>query len=178
MHILFLTGNNQKNVEWATLLKQKFQDHGIEGSLVYSDIWKIDKNGDLDMEREFQDAQKILKNIKEYVICSVATGGLISLKGMYEKQFLPSRCIFIGIPIVWGYDRFSHENAWLNNFNIPSLFIQKISDPITSAAMLERVLKKHKIQNSRVHELVGHTHTYNETDEIFEECMEFLEDGK
>lgn len=176
MHILFLTGNNKRNVDWAQTLKTKFEQVGYTTSLIHSDTWKMDNSGDLDMSYEFSESVKTLKNINEYVICSISTGGLIALKGMYEKIYKPAKCIFIGIPIVWGYDRYSHENAWLEHMNIPSLYIQKNADPITSSGMLQRILRKTNVQNSRLHELVGHTHTYNETDEIFEECMEFLRD--
>lgn len=177
MHILFLTGNNQRNVEWAKTLKSTFERVGYTASLIYSDTWKMDTSGDLDMSYEFEESARILKEIHDYIICSISTGGLIALRGMYEKKYTPKKCIFIGIPIVWGYDRFSHENAWLEHLHVPSLFIQKNADPITSSGMLKRILKKTNVQNSRLHELVGHTHTYNETDEIFEECVEFLRMG-
>lgn len=172
MKLVLLPGNNKSNKEWIEKVESELKDLFSSTSIQYYQHWKDDKPLiDFDLE-----ANKLVENNKEadIVIFAKSAGTLLTLKSIKNNLIIPKKCIFAGVPINWARENNFDAELWLEEYNIPTLFIQNTNDPVFSFKELKELLAEKKLKNYKIIELPGNSHDYKDLNKLRELIVSFL----
>lgn len=165
MNLILVPGNHKFNKQWIESVKDCFNDIFDVIKIQYYKHWETGQNM-IDLEHELQVLVNTTKQLDNYIIFAKSAGIIFALKGIYEKNIRPDKCIFLGTPIQWAKHYNFNIDLWLENYSVPSLFIQKTNDPAMLFKNLERYLEQRKVKNHEIIEIPGNTHDYEDLEKI------------
>ncbi|MBI4973613.1 hypothetical protein HZC27_03325 [Candidatus Roizmanbacteria bacterium] len=122
----------------------------------------------IDLNYELNALSKLIQTekIDDYVIFAKSAGTLLTIKGIHEGVLNPQKCIFLGVPINWAYHYKFNIDAWIQNYSIPTLFIQQTNDLYYSFKELKSYLNGFSVKNSQIFEVAGSDHHYSNIEEM------------
>lgn len=173
MDLVLLPGNSILNKEWIEDVKVALEPNFKTSYILYYDHWKTSDEL-IDLDRELGELVKITKGLDNYIIFAKSAGCLLTLKGVYQGQIYPEKCIFTGTAILWGQEHGFDGEKWLKEYSIPTLFIQKTNDPVIAASDLYKLLKELDIPNYQFQEISGNDHNYENIPQLKEFITEFI----
>lgn len=167
MKIIILAGDNKKhNKIWNEKISKSLNeslDTSVHSLHYYH--WETFEQETMNLDLELDRLTQIIGKEKEYIICAKTAGILITLKGIYEGRLNPSKCIFMGMPIIWARLNNYQIDKWLSkNNDIETLVIQKESDPAMYCDELENYLEEKKLSNIKLIKISGTDMYYEDYD--------------
>ena len=165
MHLILLGGNNAKNKALIESIHSHTKDLFDETYIHYYQHWKT---GDelIDFETEAKNLASQLPE-EQYAIFAKSAGSLLALKMIHEDLLQPKFCVFAGTAILWGRHYNLPVDTWLEEYSIPTTFIQNEQDPTMSFTELDALLKERHVANSRLVQIPNNdTHHYTDLDLI------------
>ncbi len=176
MNLIILGGYSDYNKEWVENIRKTFGGLFNSVEILYYENWK-DYKEDVDIRSEVENLKKLAEGKNDLVIFAKSVGVALTLQAIRNGYIKPIKCIFAGTAYEW-----SKENGWdmdelLNNFAIPSLFIQQTNDRTTSSTVLREVLNKSGVKNYNLLELPGEDHKYNDIQEIIKNVEPFIKNN-
>jgi hypothetical protein len=173
MKLILLAGNGLSNKKWIEDIEHALKPLFGETYVQYYKHWET--GGKLiDLNEELSRLQDLTKNFSEHTFFAKSAGTLLVLKGVKEGKLKPSRCIFVGTAIGWGRAEHFDVDLWLENYSIPTLFIQKSFDPACSYHELEELLKDKNAKNFSLEETEGNDHSYNDMETLKDVVKNFV----
>lgn len=127
MNLLILSGNAKINKEWSEEVGMKLKDMFDEIEMPSYLHWE-DEDGDIDLDAELDRLDDAIGHWDEYVVFAKSAGSLLTLKAISEGIIAPNKCVFIGFPFKWAKKKGYEINKWIEDCNVPVLFIQKEKD--------------------------------------------------
>jgi hypothetical protein len=176
MHLVLLPGNSKYNKEWIDEVRDYLGDLFVSTHVLYYDHWFVEEDIEIDLEVEQKKLLAIVENLDEYVIFAKSAGSLVTIKSIHEKLIEPKFCIFTGHPVNWARYRNYPVEQWIKDYAIPTLFIQKTTDPVFSFKELGEYLQLHNVQNLKLVEQEGDDHHYSDLALLRSEIEAFLGD--
>jgi len=173
MKLILLAGNSSSNKTWIEKVENILKPFFEETRIQYYKHWSSGAEL-IDFDDELLALQNLVSDFSEYIIFAKSAGALLALKGVKEGAIKPSKCIFAGTAINWGKANNFDVDAWLNKYSVPTLFIQKTSDPTCSYQELEMILKDRNITNFNIKEITGDDHSYDDMEMLKEEVASFI----
>ncbi len=128
----------------------------------------------IDMEFEAQKVAEEVKDWSDYFVFAKSIGGVLTLKGIYEKTLRPIKCLFVGAAIFEGGESNFPVAKWVEGYSTPTLFIQKTADPVVSFNDLKNYLGTKDLKNYSLKEIPGDNHSYDDLEYLKEEMTEFI----
>ena len=90
------------------------------------------------------------------------------------KDIKPTACIFAGTAVGWAQATQENFDSWLQDYSVPTLFIQKTSDPAIAAEDLNELLTDSNAQNYKLLEIPGDNHDYEDINLLVNSSLEFM----
>jgi len=174
MKLILLSGNSYTHKEWIEQVEDSLRDLFDSTYIQYYKHWE-DKSPVIHLDHEL-DVLKTAVDPKdpEYVVFAKSAGTLLALSAVNKGIFKPKRCIFVGLPVVWGRTNGFEVDSWIQDYSINTLFIQKTHDPAMFFSDLELYLQDKKVVNSSLVELPGDDHYYGDLALLKAKIAEFL----
>lgn len=177
MKTILLGGNNPTNIFWLESMEKELKKKLNDVFVHRYSHW--DTNVELiDLDKELENLRTELESAKQYVIVGKSAGVLLALKGISESKLHPSACVFLGIPVLWGWEKGFDVDRWIKGFSVPTLFIHKSGDPAIASDALKNLLKESGAKNYKLHIIPGEEHEYAEYKELSQTIISFLKDQK
>lgn len=174
MNLILLPGNNpEHNRNWIQLISFALKEYFDVIQIQEYRHWEL-TGGLPDVEHEVLTLNQAAVVMGDYVIFGKSAGALIALDAIYQHKVNPQKCIFIGLAVHFAEQNSLQIHTWLQNYSIPTLFIQKTGDWAASFAELEKILQERNVQNYQLLEIPGEDHEYNEVELIREKVATFL----
>lgn len=173
MNLILLPGNNKSNKEWIQKIEVELKDLFDSTLIQYYDHWK-DNKPIIDLDLELNELVK--NNNAVDVVFAKSAGILLALKAIKNHLIKPKKCIFVGFPINWARINNFDIDIWLENYQIPTMFIQNSEDPAFSFKDLREFLYKKALKNYDIVELPGNSHDYNDISKLRKLIVTFLND--
>jgi len=174
MDLILLSGNSKMTKEWIESVEEKLKGFFANTHIQYYDHWENGKEI-IDLEKELSKLHKYTKSKKEYLIFAKSAGVALTLKGVAEKKIFPKKCLFLGIPVNWCKQVNFPIEKWMENFNIPSIFIQKSQDPAISADELKNLIEKNNVKSYDLVNIPGNDHHYEDLNQIKKQMEKLIE---
>lgn len=147
MKILILAGNDVSNKNWSLDLRKCLRVTDEVHILQYRH-W-LQSNAKIDIKAEVNRLAKLNKSWKDgCVVIAKSAGILVTLEAISNNVINPSRCIFIGLPLVFAQE-FNFSQVF-KNYTTPSLFIQNEHDPEASAISVKRFIESHQLKTDQI----------------------------
>ncbi len=167
MKIVILPGNHIINRKWVNSIDGPLKKRFEKVSVLHYAHWG-EKEVLVNLEKE-------INNIpNDEVILAKSVGTILALKAVYEKKISPLKCIFIGTPIDWAEKNNMDPKKYLDNFVVPTLFIQNSKDPTCTSNDLKELLMKKNVKNYSLYEFEEESHDYENFDKIVTLIGEFV----
>ncbi|GIW66474.1 MAG: hypothetical protein KatS3mg095_0372 [Candidatus Parcubacteria bacterium] len=179
MKIIILPGNSSKNKIWAQNLKKELQTKFNDIIIQEYKHWET-KEPLIDLNQELEKLKNLIVKIRDsYIIIGKSAGVILALKAIYEIKITPKLCIFLGSAINWAKNnRLIGESllkAWLKEYKIPTLFIQKSKDPAINVDELKKLLNENQVKNYEIYQISGEDHEYNDFQLLGGAIVKFIE---
>jgi len=141
-------------------------------SLHYSH-WDSEHNN-FNFELESENLIKKMENGKNFIVFAKSVGAILALRTIHNKKLTPKACIFVGSAVRWARETQKGIDSWLQGYSIPTLFIQKTSDPAISFEDLKKTLTLSKAKNYKLLQLPGDNHDYEDIEPLVNSSLEFI----
>ncbi len=161
--LVLLPGNSARNKEWIESIRDR-----IRGEIVIYEHWKSgEKTIDIDCE-----VKKLIKLANGEVIDVFAksAGCIVALQAVHRAGLNIRKAVFVGTAVLWADEMTIPVMAWLEEWSVPTLFIQKQQDPAISAEELRGIMPS----GNELIVLPGDDHDYLELDAYIGRVKEFL----
>lgn len=175
MNILLLSGESISNKSWIEEVNASLAPLFSRTAILYYDHWQTGQEG-IDFEKEYKKLISLAQNLNDYIIFAKSIGTVLTIRGIYERQLKPAKCMFVGpafIPVEKNYPDFG---SWLENYSVPTLFITKTADPVAPAALLQNLLAKYHVRNFKFIEIRGDDHKYTDIASLKSYVSDFTAD--
>jgi|TARA_Y100000310_G_C20433073_1_gene692419 hypothetical protein len=136
-----------------------FEDTEIQR---YSHWDATDKKMDDDAE-----LSKLISSVsetKDYAIFAKSAGTKLALRAI-QSGISPKKCVFVGT---------SDRPDLLEEYSVPTLFIQQIQDRINTSANLKEILEATGARNFVLKEVAGSNHHYSDIVELKDIIADYL----
>lgn len=173
MNLILLGGNHKSNKEWTKKVEKSLK-HMFESTHVQAYEHWDEKAGTMDINQELEKLEKTAKDLDELVIFGKSAGAILALKGMYKRVISPVKCIFVGTAIYWGRACGFDVDIWLENYEVPTLFIQKKEDPAIFHKDLNELLLQKGVKNYKTIKIPGKEHFYEDVNLLRRSIREFI----
>lgn len=171
MKLLLLAGNSLHNKEWIEEVERTLAPHFNQTLVHYYQHWST---GDelIDLEYELEQLTASIGDLAGWVVFAKSAGTILIIRGCYENKIKPLKCVFAGTAIGWAEAQGMNVHEWLKNYSIPTLFIQKTSDPAIGYLDLANLLND--VVNVTTKEIPGDNHSYEDLRVLESEVTQFL----
>lgn len=171
MKLLLLAGNSADNRRWIEEVERVLAPHFERTHIHQYRHWST---GDelIDLEFELSELVRTVGDLDGWAVFAKSAGAILILRGCFEGRIRPSACVFAGAAIRWAQAQSMDVLAWLSEYRVPTLFIQKTSDPAISYADLADILRESV--SAEVKEIPGDTHSYDDFHMLEEEVAGFV----
>lgn len=175
MNLILLGGNSPTNKQWLHDLATVLKTHLPSSYIHHYRHWETGEEL-IDLDYELEVLTKNLPAVP-YIVLAKSAGVLLTLKGVAEKLLSPQKCIFLGTPILWAKGNHFAVDSWLNNYSLPTLFIQQAHDPAMSFNDLKQYLEQGNIKYYQFFEVPGDDHVYGNFDQLKDPIITFITNG-
>ena len=127
----------------------------------------------IDMDFELAKLVQDLPTNKKYMVFAKSAGTLLTLRAIKENKIHPTKCVFTGTAVNWGNEHDYPVNQWLQNYSVPTLFMQKEQDPVIAYDDLTKLLEQLNVQNYQTYKVKGSDHHYENLGEIKQQTQTF-----
>jgi len=172
MKIIILPGNSKSNKEWADNSEKFFltSDTTSKRYKQYYSHW--DNDGVLDLDIELEKLSKEVAEKDDCIVFAKSAGTILTINAVTSGLFKPLKCIFVGMPISLDDEGSIDAIKKLESFDVPTLVIQKTSDPVSSFSTVQKVVER--FPNIKLVEIPGDDHKYDDFELINGLVEEFL----
>jgi len=173
MNLILLSGNSLRNREWIGRVEKTLEPLFEDTYVQQYEHWKT---GDeiIDLDYELGGLEERARDFGEYMIFAKSVGIALTLRGVYEGKTYPVKCVFTGTPVEWSREHNFDIDKWMENYSVPSIFIQNENDPAYSFENLKKFLKEKNVQNYKLLKTDGNTHDYEDLEFLGKETAAFL----
>lgn len=162
MKLILFSGNSYTHKEWIEQVESFLRDLFDSTYIQYYKHWE-DKSPVIYLDHELEVLKTAVNPSEpEYVVFAKSAGTLLALSAINKGIFKPKKCIFVGLPVVWGRTNGFNVDSWIQNYSINTLFIQKTLDPAMHFSDLKDYLQEKKVVNPNLVELPGDDHYYGD----------------
>lgn len=187
--LYLLPGNDATNLEWITQISQKV---GVGFDVVEIQEYEHWNTGGsiIDWTVEFNNLQKRFAEPnpgEELVVLGKSAGTLMTLLGILNDVFIPSKIIMCGIPIQFGEDQelpveemFNTLKEKIEEHSIKLMIVQQELDRVGNAKELEIYLKKIGFLNESTQKSIefitieGSDHSYTNFESYIPKVLDFI----
>lgn len=173
VNILLLPGKSSKNKPWVEKIASTFRTHNLATSVLSYSHWESE-SADFDFDSELKKLSVFGNEINKVIIFAKSVGTILALQAMYQEEIKPYACIFVGTAIEWARETEKDVNLWLREYSIPTLFIQKTSDPAISFENLKKLLISSGTKDYKLLNLPGDNHEYEDIELLVSSSLEFI----
>lgn len=173
MNLVLLGGNSSENEPWIREVEKNLQPYFDSTHVFTYSHWKTGEML-IDINLEITRIEKYVKNLGTYIIFAKSAGCLVVSKAIKERVINPKKCIFVGVPLDWAKLNSFDAPNWLSGNNTPTLIIQHTNDPFATSSQVKLLLDTLNIENTRLKEIPGNDHTYNEIDSLTNLIVSFV----
>lgn len=170
MDLILFSGNSLIHKEWIEEVEKTLKPLFDKTYIQYYKHWD-DEAEVIYLDKELNEAKKVISDYQNYVIFGKSAGTLLALKGISEGVFKPQSCVFVGLPVSWGRSYGFNVDDWIYKLDVPTLFIQKSKDPVMSYDDLVTYLDEREVNKYHTVELEGDDHYYDDLD-LLKELIE------
>lgn len=174
MNLLLLPGNSPDHKDWIQELGRLFEPNFDVVEIIEYESWKAPHARIVDLNVEIEKIKKITSGWSDYYIFAKSVGVALAVKAIREGVLKPSRCVFVGTPILWTRENNIDLDAWIVGFSIQTLFIQQRSDPCMPSSELKEFLKAKKVSNYTYAEVMGDDHKYSDLEQVTSLATKFF----
>lgn len=173
MNLILLAGNSISNKEWVEQVEKKLASLFGRTRILYYKHWETGSDM-IDFDIEIGKLSDIAEEFGEYAIFAKSAGALLAIKGINGNKLFPKKCVFTGTAIGWSRVNNFGADEWLEGYTVPTLFIQKTSDPAFSYKELRDLLKQKNVKNYELKEIKGDDHSYSDMEMLKSEVQKFV----
>lgn len=173
MKLLLLPGNSPDHKTWIHELEELFIPNFKDVVAIEYENWKSEHARIVDLGVEIEKLKTITGEWGEYCIFAKSVGVALTIKAIREGVLKPSKCIFVGTPVLWTRENNIDLDSWIVGFSIPTLFIQQELDPCMPSPQLKQFLIDKKVANYKYIEVGGDNHKYANTQQLVNFTTEF-----
>lgn len=166
MHAVLLPGHSPINKDWIEAIDRSIK-HLFKSTFIhYYDHWS--KDGSFKITTEREKLKTTVHKLDNYLIIAKSVGVFFAINSVEKQIIAPKACIFTGTT--------KRSAPMLQNWSIPTLFIQESSDPFMSFQELNNSLDSTRPSNYQILETAGSNHSYSDIDGIASNIESFLKD--
>ena len=125
----------------------------------------------INIDVEIEKLREEVKDSDDYIVCAKSAGTIVTICSVDMGILKPSKCVFVGMPLSLDDADSKEYIDKLQNFNVPTLVIQKTNDPIASFQTVSEVVKN--IPNIKLVEIEGDNHKYDDFELINKLAKDF-----
>jgi alpha/beta superfamily hydrolase len=173
--LILLTGNSEKTKSWIEGVAKTLHPLFFPTNIQQYDHWGKGQDVLIDVDLELAKLEKNVAPLKHYALLGKSAGCLVILKGIQEKRLRPTFCVFLGLPVSWAHANDYPIDAYLNNYQIPTLFLQKEYDPAIGANDLASLLKEKHVSHHQLVSVPGKDHHYEDLQLLKQSIQTFME---
>ncbi len=162
-----------KNKHWIEAVADNFRPHFSNVQSLHYSHWDSGHNA-FNFELEASKLIKKMENSKKFVVFAKSAGAILALQAIHDKKLTPQACIFVGSAVGWARETQKDVDLWLRGYSLPTLFIQKTSDPAISFEDLKKTLILSKAKNYKLLQLPGDNHDYEDIELLVNSSLEFV----
>lgn len=174
MNLILLSGSKKSSNETWIQKVQKTLDPLFDSSKILRYRHWDTGGPSTDIEHESLSLVQLVSELDEYVIFAKSIGVLVSMKAIHDHKIIPTKCVFVGSAIGRALNENYPIREHLSGYTIPTLFIQKTTDPAISFNDLKMMIEGLQVSNCRFVEVSGDDHHYDNVDEIKTLIQNFL----
>ena len=174
MNLLLLPGNSPDHKDWIHELEILFKPIFEETIAVEYENWKSPHARIVDLDVEIEKIKKATSGWTNYCVFAKSVGVALTIKAIREGILNPSKCVFVGTPVLWTRENNIDLDAWIIGYSIPTLFIQQEKDPCMPSSELKQFLIQQKVTNYSYIEIKGNDHKYSKLEELINISREFF----
>lgn len=174
MNLLIIPGNSLPNKDEAYKMKDLLTSFFDEIEIIDYAHWETGEQI-LNFELELDSVKKISQEKNFDIVLGKSVGVTLAAKAIKLGYLNPKKCIFIGSSLPWAQNQGFDPDSWLENFSVPTLFVQQTNDRTMSHTDLERYIANHNISNSKLIEVPGEDHMYAADEELKKNIEIFLQ---
>lgn len=172
MNIILVPGKSEKNKAWIEEIASIFKTHYPTTFTLQYSHWGTENN-DLDFDLELEKLKDLAKGKDKVVIFAKSAGAILAIKAIFDKDIKPVACIFVGTAVGWAQVTQDFD-SWIKDYSVPTLFIQKTSDPAVSFEDLEKLLISSNARDYKLLEIPGDTHHYEAIELLVNSSLDFI----
>lgn len=162
-NIILLPGNGVHNRDWIEQVQSS-----IGGNILYYEHWNSGAST-MDLEVEMEKLVEAAGG-KPIRVFAKSAGAILAMKAVREANVEIEKAVFVGTAVNWGVKLGLLVHEWLEEWKVPTLFIQKEHDRAFFAGELLTLLGGR-------HELLvlqGEDHDYLEFDQYIPRVQAML----
>ena len=161
MKLVLLPDHNPATKGWMQDLALLLKGHADSVSIYHYDHGHSSKPLD-----ETSELLKIRETVvhEPFIFIGTSFGVTLALTAI-KKGIRPRACVFIGSPLRTKEEDISELPALLQNYNVPTLFIQAMDDPYGSSVELAQLIKQKNI-SATIHTARSNGHEYGDLEEL------------
>jgi hypothetical protein len=164
MNLLFLPGNDKRNLDWSREINDVLRPLFSIIRIVSYRHWQTGAPF-IDMEFEKKNLPEQARDFSPYMVLAKSVGVLLALECIKNGTLTPDRCIFLGTAVRLAKQQQYPLETWLQGYCVPTLWIQKDEDPACCSRELSNLLKSLNVDLSTFVEIPGNIHHY-EVEEV------------
>jgi hypothetical protein len=173
MNLLLFGGNSIRNKDWIYSVEEQLKPYFEDTKVHHYRHWESGEES-ININSELDRLSKEFNHEKDYVIFAKSIGTVLAAKGISSKILHPTKCVFLGLPMVLINKNLATINEDYESLKMPILFVQNVDDPLGSGAEVSKYLAELKLSNYRLKELKGSTHDYTDFNIIKSLVKEFV----
>ncbi|MBI5794022.1 hypothetical protein HZA87_02970 [Candidatus Uhrbacteria bacterium] len=161
--LVLLPGNGAHNREWIESVQAR-----LGGQIQIYRHWQsgealIQFDHEADVLARVADGESIC-------VFAKSAGCFVAMKAVREQGVKIERAVFVGVAVEWGEELKIPVREWLADWDVPTLFVHKIQDPVIHLDHLKPLLPA----GSELLDLPGADHDYLELDTFIPKARSFL----
>lgn len=163
--LILLPGNSPSNRPWIKNIAKLLAPSYTSSLLLEYHNWAV-PDRDIDLELELNRLAKLINPAKPHVVFAKSIGTALALKAVKDKILHPEKCVFVGTPVIWARNRQIALDDWIDDFDLPTLYIQETADPFMPSLELRKYLINKHVKNYSYVEVPGSNHKYPDLNNI------------
>jgi pimeloyl-ACP methyl ester carboxylesterase len=173
--LLILAGNHPDQRRWSSEVFSSLSDLFSEILIHQYRHWDDPQVDFIDFELELEElrSSKLVK--EQSVLFGKSAGVLLAFLANSLKYISPIGAVFVGTPLHWARENNFPIGNWINQNKIPTVYIQQEFDPACSAEDLKRTLPSPSRSPSRLVQLKGSSHDYEDFDQLKDVVTKFID---
>jgi hypothetical protein len=168
MNLIVLGGEKARNSDWAeSVASELHADFSLPRVLTYRH-WQ-QNTPDIDIDYEATHLHDFAADKHgEYAIFAKSAGTWVVFRAVQLGLIEPARVIMVGTAINFAHEKDLPIDEWVQDYCVPTLFIQQTADPAIGFNELGSYLTDRNVSNATLREIPGDDHHYSDIRQLGE----------